>query len=87
MTALRSRPPGAVARVRAISRAYSRACSAGRVTRFSTPSRARSCFRLAALLEGSYLRALNGKMDRKMGEGLHKYAQWQWAKAYQEISR
>lgn len=44
-------------------------------------------FRLAALLEGSYLRALNGKMDRKMGEGLHKYAQWQWAKAYQEISR
>jgi hypothetical protein len=26
-------------------------------------------------------------MDRKMGEGLHKYAQWQWAKAYQEISR
>jgi len=44
-------------------------------------------FRLAALLEGSYFRALNGKMDRKMGEGLHTYARWQWAKAYQEISR
>ena len=44
-------------------------------------------FRLAALLEGSYFRALNGKMDRKMGEGLHAYARWQWAKAYQEISR
>lgn len=44
-------------------------------------------FRLAALLEGSYFRALNGKMDRKMGEGLHAYAGWQWAKAYQEISR
>jgi len=44
-------------------------------------------FRLAALLEGSYFRALNGKMDRKMGDGLHSYARWQWAKAYQEISR
>ena len=44
-------------------------------------------FRLAALLEGSYVRALNGKMDAKMGEGLHTYARWQWAKAYQEISR
>jgi aminoglycoside phosphotransferase (APT) family kinase protein len=44
-------------------------------------------YRLAALLEGSYFRALNGKMDRRMGQGLHDYAQWQWAKAHQEISR
>ena len=44
-------------------------------------------FRLAALLEGSYFRALNGKMNRDMGDGLHAYARWQWAKAYQEISR
>ncbi|SEG85078.1 Predicted kinase, aminoglycoside phosphotransferase (APT) family [Thermomonospora echinospora] len=46
-----------------------------------------ACFRLAALLEGSYVRALNGKMDRRMGEGLHTYAQWLWAKAEQEITR
>jgi hypothetical protein len=46
-----------------------------------------ACFRLAALLEGGYVRALAGKMDRSLGEGLHAYAQWLWAKAEQEISR
>ncbi|WP_194903775.1 phosphotransferase family protein [Catenulispora rubra] len=46
-----------------------------------------ACFRLAALLEGGYVRSLNGKMDRTMGEGLHSYAQWLWAKAEQEIGR
>jgi aminoglycoside phosphotransferase (APT) family kinase protein len=45
-----------------------------------------ACFRLAALLEGSYVRALNGKMDRRMGDGLHSYATWLWAKADQEIT-
>lgn len=40
-------------------------------------------FRLASLLEGSYVRALNGKMNRAMGEGLHTYAAWLWAKALQ----
>ncbi|GAB2825605.1 phosphotransferase family protein [Actinocorallia aurea] len=45
-----------------------------------------ACFRLAALLEGTYARSLNGQLDRAMGEGLHKYASWLWAKAAQEIS-
>jgi aminoglycoside phosphotransferase (APT) family kinase protein len=45
-----------------------------------------ACFRLAALLEGSYFRALNGKMDRTMGDGLHKYAASLWPKAEREIS-
>ncbi|GAA4810931.1 phosphotransferase family protein [Streptomyces ziwulingensis] len=45
-----------------------------------------ACFRLAALLEGSYARALAGKMDRATGEGLHTYAAWLWAKARQEIA-
>ena len=45
-----------------------------------------ACFRLAALLEGGYVRGLNGKMDRTMGDGLHAYAGWLWAKAHQEIS-
>jgi aminoglycoside phosphotransferase (APT) family kinase protein len=45
-----------------------------------------ACFRLAALLEGGYVRGLNGKMDRTMAEGLHAYAGWLWAKAEQEIS-
>lgn len=44
-----------------------------------------ACFRLASLLEGSYVRALNGRMNRKLGEGLHAYAGWLWAKAEQEI--
>ncbi|MGD0554898.1 MAG: phosphotransferase family protein [Streptosporangiaceae bacterium] len=44
-----------------------------------------ACFRLAALLEGGYVRALGGKMDRAMGEGLHAYAAWLWAKASQQI--
>ncbi|MBA9005372.1 phosphotransferase family protein [Thermomonospora cellulosilytica] len=46
-----------------------------------------ACFRLAALLEGGYFRALNGRMDRRIGEGLHGYAGWLWAKAEQEIER
>ncbi|MBW8482630.1 phosphotransferase family protein [Actinomadura parmotrematis] len=45
-----------------------------------------ACFRLAALLEGTYVRALNGRMDRATGEGLHAYARWLWAKAAQEIA-
>ncbi|MGP2442713.1 phosphotransferase family protein [Streptomyces sp. JW3] len=44
-----------------------------------------ACFRLAALLEGTYARALAGKTDLAMGEGLHAYAGWLWAKARQEI--
>jgi aminoglycoside phosphotransferase (APT) family kinase protein len=44
-----------------------------------------ACFRLAALLEGGYVRALNGKMNRAIGDGLHTYAQWLWAKADQEM--
>ena len=44
-----------------------------------------ACFRLAALLEGTYVRALSGKLDRKVGEGIHAYAAWLWAKAEQEI--
>ncbi|MET7736700.1 phosphotransferase family protein [Streptomyces sp. NPDC005402] len=46
-----------------------------------------ACFRLAALLEGSYAQALAGKMNRKLGDGLHAYAGWLWAKARQEIER
>ncbi|MFI5798143.1 phosphotransferase family protein [Streptomyces sp. NPDC051677] len=46
-----------------------------------------ACFRLAALLEGSYARALTGKMNRGLGEGLHAYAGWLWAKARQEMDR
>jgi len=46
-----------------------------------------ACFRLAALLEGGYVRALNGKMDRTVGDSLHAYAQWLWAKADQEMAR
>lgn len=46
-----------------------------------------ACFRLAALLEGTYVRALNGRMSRKIGEGLHDYAGWLWAKAEQEVTR
>ena len=38
------------------------------------------------LSEGSYVRALNGKMDRRMGDGLHSYATWLWAKADQELT-
>ncbi|MFI1213535.1 phosphotransferase family protein [Streptomyces sp. NPDC020802] len=44
-----------------------------------------ACFRLAALLEGSYARSLAGTMNRRMGEGLHAYAGWLWAKARQEM--
>ncbi|WNM31904.1 phosphotransferase family protein [Streptomyces sp. Li-HN-5-11] len=44
-----------------------------------------ACFRLAALLEGSYARALAGRMNRRLGEGLHTYAGWLWAKARQEM--
>ncbi|ROO84766.1 aminoglycoside phosphotransferase (APT) family kinase protein [Actinocorallia herbida] len=45
-----------------------------------------ACFRLAALLEGTYVRALTGQLDRAMGEGIHDYASWLWQKAAQEIS-
>lgn len=45
-----------------------------------------ACFRLAALLEGSYARALAGRMNRELGEGLHTYAAWLWAKARQEMT-
>lgn len=44
-----------------------------------------ACFRLAALLEGNYFRALEGKMDRALGEGLHKYAASLWPMAEREI--
>ncbi|MEU6541208.1 phosphotransferase family protein [Streptomyces sp. NPDC047000] len=44
-----------------------------------------ACFRLAALLEGTYARALGGRGNRETGEGLHAYAGWLWAKARQEI--
>ncbi|GAA2733293.1 phosphotransferase family protein [Actinocorallia aurantiaca] len=46
-----------------------------------------ACFRLASLLEGSYFRALNGGMDRRMGEGLHAYAGWIWSLAVQLVRR
>ncbi|MFF6878976.1 hypothetical protein ACFY9S_27205 [Streptomyces sp. NPDC012474] len=46
-----------------------------------------ACFRLAALLEGGYARALAGKMNRKLGDWLHAYAGWLWAKAGQEMER
>jgi aminoglycoside phosphotransferase (APT) family kinase protein len=42
-------------------------------------------FRLAALLEGTYVRALNGKLDSATGKGMHGYAAWLWAKAEQLI--
>jgi aminoglycoside phosphotransferase (APT) family kinase protein len=45
-----------------------------------------ACFRLAALLEGSFVRALNGKMDAATGQTLHAYARWLWEKAAQETS-
>jgi hypothetical protein len=38
-------------------------------------------------VEGSYVRALNGTMDRAVGEGLHAYARWLWALADQEMTR
>ncbi|WP_416969649.1 phosphotransferase family protein [Streptomyces sp. 4F14] len=44
-----------------------------------------ACFRLAALLEGSHARALAGKQNSRMGEAMHAYAGWLWAKARQEI--
>jgi aminoglycoside phosphotransferase (APT) family kinase protein len=44
-----------------------------------------ACFRLAALLEGSYLRSLDGKLDPATGSGLHAYADWLWRKAAQDI--
>lgn len=44
-------------------------------------------FRLAALLEGSFARALDGRMNRAMGEGLHAYAGRLWAKAEREMAR
>jgi aminoglycoside phosphotransferase (APT) family kinase protein len=40
-----------------------------------------ACFRLGALLEGGWARALAGKMDREMGEGLHAYAASLWDRA------
>ncbi|GGV17962.1 putative aminoglycoside phosphotransferase [Actinomadura cremea] len=46
-----------------------------------------ACFRLAALLEGSLVHALNGRMNRAMGEGLHAYAGRLWTKAEQEMAR
>ncbi|MEU9269060.1 phosphotransferase family protein [Streptomyces sp. NPDC048251] len=46
-----------------------------------------ACFRLAALLEGSYARALDGKMNAKLGAALHSYAGWLWTKARQEMDR
>jgi aminoglycoside phosphotransferase (APT) family kinase protein len=45
-----------------------------------------ACFRLAALLEGSFFRALTGKMDAATGNLLHGYAEWLWLKAAQEIA-
>lgn len=44
-----------------------------------------ACFRLAALLEGTYARSLAGKLDRRLGEGLHAYAGWLWTKARQDM--
>ena len=46
-----------------------------------------ACFRLAALLEGSYFRALTGTMDPRIGMGLHTYATWLWSLAEREIAR
>ncbi len=43
------------------------------------------CYKLACILEGSYARALSGKMDRGIGESLHKYALWLMARAQQII--
>lgn len=36
---------------------------------------------------GSYVRALNGPMDRAVGDGPHAYARWLWALADQEMAR
>ncbi|UGQ10845.1 phosphotransferase family protein [Yinghuangia sp. ASG 101] len=44
-----------------------------------------ACFRLASLLEGSYVRSLGGKMDAGLGRGLHDYAAWLWTLAAQEV--
>jgi aminoglycoside phosphotransferase (APT) family kinase protein len=46
-----------------------------------------ACFRLASLLEGSYVRALNGTMDRAVGYGPHAYARWLWALADRDMAR
>jgi len=46
-----------------------------------------ACFRLASLLEGNFVRALNGKMDRTTGEVMHTYSTWLWAKADLEMNR
>jgi aminoglycoside phosphotransferase (APT) family kinase protein len=46
-----------------------------------------ACFRLAALLEGNFVRALAGRMDRTTGETMHTYSAWLWAKADLEMSR
>jgi len=63
------------------------AAATGRDTRDFRWFQILACFRLAALLEGNWARALDGKMDRALGEGLHTYAAWLWAKAEQEIGR
>ncbi|GGK59446.1 phosphotransferase family protein [Streptomyces flaveus] len=46
-----------------------------------------ACFRLAALLEGSWYAAVEGRRDRETGEAMHGYAQWLWAKARVEMAR
>ncbi|MBE1535546.1 phosphotransferase family protein [Actinomadura algeriensis] len=46
-----------------------------------------ACFRLAALLERSFVLALGGRTNRATGDGLHAYAGRLWAKAEQEIGR
>ena len=46
-----------------------------------------ACFRLASLLEGSYFRALDGRMNRRMGDGLHAYAGWIWSLAVQRVEQ
>ncbi|MDH6436690.1 aminoglycoside phosphotransferase (APT) family kinase protein [Streptomyces sp. SAI-144] len=46
-----------------------------------------ACFRLAALLEGSWYAAVEGRRDRATGEAMHSYAEWLWAKARLEMAR
>ena len=44
-----------------------------------------ACYKLGVVLEGSYARALSGKIPLELGQQLHDYACWLFAKARQLI--
>ncbi len=45
-----------------------------------------ACYKLGVVLEGSWARALAGKIPMELGKGIHDYATWLFAKARQLVN-